>query len=85
MDEAGFGDTKLVLPDIPGVLPTAVLDDIEASEAYSAPVDILGVHYCGDSACAHSERVAVCDALFVVLSRRTACVMLIVLVDLCAC
>ena len=84
MDEAGFGDTKLVLPAIPGELPTAILDDIEASEAYSAAVDILGVHYCGDSACAHSERVAVCDALFVVLSRRTACVMLIVLVDLCA-
>ena len=59
MDEAGFGDTKLVLPDIAGELPTAILDDLDESAAYSAAVDILGVHYCGDSACAHSERVAV--------------------------
>jgi hypothetical protein len=59
MDEAGFGGTKLVLPDIAGELPTAILDDLDKSTAYSAAVDILGVHYCGDSACAHSERVAV--------------------------
>ena len=74
MDAAGFGDTKLVLPDIAGELPTAILDDLEENAAYSAAVDILGVHYCGDSACAHSERVAVRLAyLLRLLLLATAC------------
>ena len=58
MDAAGFAATKLVLPDIAGELPVAILDMIESNADYSAAVDILGVHYCGDPKCAHSERVA---------------------------
>ena len=58
MDAAGFGSTKLVLPDIAGALPVAILDDIEKNAAYSAAVDILGVHYCSDPKCSNSERVA---------------------------
>eukprot|EP01046_Picozoa_sp_COSAG06_P025257 COSAG06_NODE_2112_length_7564_cov_4.547354_8_plen_106_part_00 len=55
---AGFSSTKFVLPDIAGELPVAILDDLEKHADYSAAVDILGVHYCGDAKCAHSERVA---------------------------
>ena len=58
MIAAGFASTKLVLPDIAGELPVAILDDLEEHADYSAAVGILGVHYCGDPKCSHSERVA---------------------------
>lgn len=47
-----------MLPDIAGALPSSILDDIAQYPAYGSAVPFLGVHYCGDSKCALSERVA---------------------------